>query len=104
MSSEVMLFALFDLGGHPSHSSPVLSLMGKRGTIGGSLQGVAYHSQSYLPLFHSWFLARGSIPFPIILTTFPFLILPLSHLLGNVVLVTCTPKRHVPHSLMRRRG
>jgi hypothetical protein len=52
MSLKVMLFALFHLGGLPRHLSPVLSLLGKRGTIGGSLKGVAYHLQSYLSLFH----------------------------------------------------
>jgi hypothetical protein len=50
MSPEVMLFALFHLGGHLGHPSPVLSLLGKRGTTGGSLKEVMYHSRSYLPL------------------------------------------------------
>jgi hypothetical protein len=45
-----MLFALFHLGGYPGHPSPVLSLTGKRGTTGGSLKEVTYHSQSYIPL------------------------------------------------------
>jgi hypothetical protein len=52
MSSLVMFFALFHLGGHPRHPSLVLSLLGKRGTTSGSLKGVAYHSESYIPLFH----------------------------------------------------
>jgi hypothetical protein len=49
-----MLFALFHLGGRPGHPSPVLSLLGKRGTTGGSLKGVAYHSRSYLLVFHPY--------------------------------------------------
>jgi hypothetical protein len=52
MNSKVMFFSLFHLGGHPRYPSLVLSLLGKRGTTSGSLKGVAYHSQSYLPLFH----------------------------------------------------
>jgi hypothetical protein len=30
MSSEVMFFSSFHLGGHPRHPSPMLSLLGKR--------------------------------------------------------------------------
>jgi hypothetical protein len=43
MGPEIIIFALFYLGGHPEHPSPVLSLLGKRGTTGGSLKGVTYH-------------------------------------------------------------
>jgi hypothetical protein len=50
MSPEVMLFAFFHLVGHLGHPSPMLSLLGKKGTTGGSLKEVTYHSQSYLPL------------------------------------------------------
>jgi hypothetical protein len=46
MSPEDMLFAFFHIGGHLGHPSPMLSLIGKRGTTNGSLKGVAYHSRS----------------------------------------------------------
>jgi hypothetical protein len=49
MNTKVMSFALFHLGGH---LSLVLSLLGKGGTTSGSLKGVVYPCQSYLPPFH----------------------------------------------------
>jgi hypothetical protein len=40
MSLEVMFVSLFHLGGHPRNPSHMLSLLGKRSIIGGSLKEV----------------------------------------------------------------
>jgi hypothetical protein len=78
-----MHFSLFHLSGHPKHPSPVFSLLGKRDNIGGSLKGLMYYFPPILTIFYP--RAFCSV-------------------LNFGVVVTCTPKRHVPHSLMRRRS
>jgi hypothetical protein len=79
---EVMLFSLFHLGGHLMCPSPVLSLLGK-GVLLGALIGVTYHSLPYLTLF---------------------ILGPSTVYLSSGMVVTCTPKRHVPSSSYEKKG